>query len=140
MKRLIFSGLLSLAAVSCGSSDKYKDLKSTFCGGAAVTSSAIKDTGTDAAKQAAAATSCHGDYWNSVADKAACEAKFVEDLELVPFKEDGTKDGSTEVKLSKFTADQLKYANDAAKKLFGKTTTKLDEVCLLGGITPANQD
>lgn len=137
MKRLIFSGLLSLAAVSCGgSSDKYKDLKATFCSGKSVTKAAItaannlKDEAKTAAL-AAAATSCHGDYWDKVQDQAACEAKIVDDLLVTP------DEATTPVKLSTLTADQLKAENDRAKELFGKTLADLKIACAMGKIVPA---
>jgi hypothetical protein len=127
MKRLVISGLLSLAAVSCGSSDKYKDLKSTFCGGASVVTGAKDTNDADKAKL----TSCHGTYWKDVADKAACEAKIVDGLDV---KLNAT---STAVKLSTLTADELKTYNDYAKTQFKNTVATLVGICAVGGVTPA---
>lgn len=98
MKRLIFSGLLALAAASCGSETKVADVQKHFCGGALVASEPTNDD---------TFTSCAGAYWTTGGtDKKTCEDTVAANASV---KDKASAD------LKKLIDDNpLKFANMAA--------------------------
>jgi hypothetical protein len=113
MKRLVISGLLSLAAVSCGSSKTTaEDVKKHFCGGAT-------------AADFATAKSCYGTAWTKLATTTVTitaevcnNAAAAKAAALIA---DTTND--TDAKKS----DALKKLIDESK--FGTTETENKTVC-----------
>ena len=126
MKRLIFSGLLSLAAVSCGSSDKLKDVKAYFCNGSTV------KTGEDNKDNL---TSCHGNFWADVKDKAACEAQVAK----FSGKPEGAADDAKETTIDKWTdAERAALIKESDTAKFKTSDETIVEACKLVGIAKAS--
>ncbi len=123
MKRLVISGLLSLAAVSCGSSDKLKDAKTYFCGGAGVAAAEADKT---------KLTSCHGAFWTGIADKAACEKQVAAYSGIPTMAAATTKEATT---IDKWTdAERADLIKETTTAKFKETAETMKAACQLVGI------